>query len=158
MKFKIVIIIIIYYYYYYFIPIYVATEHKSHSNLTTRTYKPEDNLNMNKTSEIYKIQHLDYTALTADPNLFARPRPTRDSYISLSCGHLSIGRCESRTRYLRDGKLIIGAAKLIDLDNYIKIFRGYFTKYIHASTLFLSTQTFQFESKCTSKIYEPPHY
>ena len=111
-----------------FLPIYVATEHKSHSNLTTRTYKPEDNLNMNKTSEIYKIQH---------PNLNARPRPTRDNYISLSCGHLSIGRCESRTRYLRDGKLIIGAAKLIDLDNYIKILRGYFTKYIHASTLFL---------------------
>ena len=119
------------------LPIYVATEHKSHSNLTTRTYKPEDNLNMNKTSEIYKIQHLDYTALTADPNLNARPRPTRDNYISLSCGHLSIDRCESRTRYLRDGKLIIGAAKLIDLDNYIKIPRGYFTKYIHASTLFL---------------------
>ena len=37
---------------------------------------------------------------------------------------------ESRTRYFRDGKLIIGAAKLIDLDNYIKVFRGYFTKYI----------------------------
>ena len=37
------------YYYYYFIPIYIATEHKSHSNLTTRIYKPEDNLNMNKT-------------------------------------------------------------------------------------------------------------
>ena len=119
------------------LPIYVATEHKSHSNLKTRTYKPEDNLNMNKTSEIYKIQHLYYTALTADPNLNARPRPTRDNYISLSCGHLSIGRCESRTRYLRDGKLIIGAAKLIDLDNYIKILRGYFTKNIHPSTLFL---------------------
>ena len=48
-----------------------------------------------------------------------------------------IGRCESHTRYFRDGKLIIGAAKLVDLDNYIKLFRGYFTKYTHASTLFL---------------------
>ena len=38
---------------------------------------------------------------------------------------------------LEDVKLIIGAAKLIDLDNYIKIFMGYFTKYIHASILFL---------------------
>ena len=39
--------------------------------------------------EIYKIQHLDYTALTADPNLFARPCPTRDSMrssISLEVG------------------------------------------------------------------------
>ena len=50
--------------------------------------------------------------------------------------YLSIGRCESRERYFRAGKLIIGAAKLINLVNYIKIFRGYFTKYIHASTLF----------------------
>ena len=58
---------------------------------------------------MYKIQHLNYTALTADPNLFAQPRPTRDSYISLSCGH-STGRCASRTQYFRDGKLIIGAA------------------------------------------------
>ena len=38
--------------------------------------------------------------------------------------YLFIGRCESRTRYFRDGKLIVGAAKLIDLDNNIKIFRG----------------------------------
>ena len=45
--------------------------------------------------------------------------------------------------YFKDGKLIIAAAKLIDLHNYIKIFRGYFTKYIHASTLFLfSTSIF----------------
>ena len=44
---------------------------------------------------------------------------------------------------LETENLIIGAAKLIDLDNYIKIFRGYFTKYIHASTLFFfSTRTF----------------
>ena len=70
---KLLLLFYYYYHYYYFIPIYVATEHKSHSNLTTRTYKPEDNLNTNKTSEMYKIQHLDYTALTADPNLFARP-------------------------------------------------------------------------------------
>ena len=56
--------------------------------------------------------------------------------------YLFIDRSESRTRYFRDGKLIIGAAKLIDLDNYIKVFRGYFTKYIHASTPFFSTRTF----------------
>ena len=62
--------------------------------------------------------------------------------------YLSIDRSESRTRYFRDGKLIIGAAKLIDLDNYIKVFRGYFTNYIHASTLFFfffsSSSSFHF--------------
>ena len=51
---------------------------------------------------------------------------------------------ESRTRYFRNGKLIIGAAKLIDLDNYIKVSRGYFTKYIHASTLFFFFLSFFF--------------
>ena len=49
--------------------------------------------------------------------------------------YLSIDRSKSRTRS-GDGQLIIGAAKLTDLDNYIKVFRGYFTNYIHASTLF----------------------
>ena len=56
----------------------------------------------------------------ADPNLFARPRPTMDSMRS----SVYLGRDESRTQYFRDGKLIIGAAKLIDLDYNIKIFRG----------------------------------
>ena len=70
--------------------------------------------------------------------------------------YLSTGRCELRTRYFKDGKLIIGAAKLIDLDNYIKIFKGYFTKYIHASTLFLFNTSI-FIWKQMSKVYEPPN-
>ena len=72
MKFKIISIIIIFIiiFYYYFIPI--ATEHKSHGNLIipdiqTRGYF-EYYLNL---CEIYEIQHLDYTGLTAEPNLFA---------------------------------------------------------------------------------------
>ena len=57
--------------------------------------------------------------------------------------YISTGRCESRSRYFRDGKLIIGAAKWIDLDNNIKIFREYFTKFTHASTF-----SFQHEQFC----------
>ena len=143
------------FYYYYFIPIYVATEHKSHSNLMIRTYKPEDNLNMNKTwvkCTRFSIWIIPHWRRIQTSLLDPAPLGT----VIFRCHaviYLSIGRCESRTRYFRDGKLIIGAAKLIDLDNYIKIFRGYFTIYISTHRhFFFSTRTFQFESKCTFKV------
>ena len=71
----------------------------------------------------------------------------------------STGRCESRTWYVKDGKLIKGvaklieAAKLIDLENYIKNL-GDISKYIFTHRhFFFSTRAFKFESKCTSKVY-----
>ena len=133
------LLLLLFYYHYYFIPIYVATEHKSHSNLTIQTYKPEDNLNMNKTCAKYKrfsIWIIPHWRRIQTSLLDPAPLGTA-VFRCHAVIYLPIGRCESRMRYFRDGKLIIGAAKLIDLDNYMKIFRGYFTKYIHASTLFL---------------------
>ena len=131
---KLLLLLSFYFFYYNFKPIYVATEHKSHSNLTTRTYNPEDNLNMNKTwtkytrFSIWIIRHWRRIQTS-----LLDPAPLGTAIFRCHAViYLSIGRCESRTRYF-----IIGAAKLIDLDNYIKIFMGYFTKYIHASTLFL---------------------
>ena len=119
--------------------------------MTTRTYKPEDNLNMNKTwanytrFSIWIIPH--WRRIQAS---LLNPAPLG---IAIFRRHviIYITRYESRTRYFRDGNLIIGAAKLIDLDNYIKIFRGYFTKYIHASTLF-SFQHEHFSLKANARL------
>ena len=68
-----------------------------------RTYKPGDNLNTNKTCAKYTR----FSIWIIPQNLFARPRSSANSYNSLSCGHLSTGRYESRTLYFKRGKLII---------------------------------------------------
>ena len=114
-----------------------ATEH---CNLTTRTYKPEDNLNMNKTCAKYtRFSFWIIPHWRRIQSSLVDPAPLGTAIFRCHAViFLSIGRCKSRTRYFRDGKLILGAAKLTDLDNYdIMIFKGYFTKYIHASTTFL---------------------
>ena len=56
---------------------------------------------------------------------------------------------------LKTESLFKGAAKLIYLDNYIKIFRGYFTNI--STHRHFSTGAFLFKSKCMSKVYEPSH-
>ena len=74
--------------------ILIVTEHKSHSNLTTRTYKPEDNLNMNKTCAKYTR-----FSIWIIPHWRRMQTSFLDSVpLGTSCGHLSIylsiGRCE----------------------------------------------------------------
>ena len=104
-----------------------------------RTYKLEDNLNMNKTCAKYtrfSIWIIPHWRRNQTSLLDPAPRGTA-IFRCHAVTYLSIDKSESRRRYFTDGKLIIGAAKLIDLDNNIEVFRGYFTKYIHAPTLFL---------------------
>ena len=100
---------------------------------SSRTYKPEDNLNMNKTCAKYtRFSIWIIPDWRRNQTSLLDPAPLWTAIFRCHAViYLSIDRSESRTRYFRDGKLIIGAAKLIDLDNYIKVFRGYFTKHIH---------------------------
>ena len=131
MKFKIISLLLLLLLLFYTI---IATEHKSHSNLTTRTYKQEDNLNMNKTCSKYtrfSIWIMPHWRRIQTSLLDPAPLGTA-IFRCHAFIYLSTGRCESRRRYTlktesyRRGKI-----------DYIKIFRGYFTKYVHASTLFL---------------------
>ena len=122
----------------YFIPI--AAEHKSHGNMII----PDINLNMNITCVKYtRFSIWIIPDWRRNQTSLLDPAPLGTAIFRCHVViYLSIDRSESRTRYFGDGKLIIGAAKLVDLDNYIKVFRGYFTNYIHASTLFFSIRTF----------------